>query len=59
MNSVTQANEYTTAWAAPEILKGADTITREADVFAFGMVVMEVCPRALLHLSLAVDGWIV
>ena len=46
VNLATQAGEYTVAWAAPEILKGADTIfTREADVFAFGMVVIEVRPR--------------
>ena len=51
-----QTDEYTAAWAAPEILEGADTITREADVFAFGMVVVEVCPRALPHLVLEVDG---
>ena len=57
MNSVTQAIEYTAAWAAPEILKGVDTITREADVFAFGMVVIEVCPRILLHPVSEVDGW--
>ena len=43
MNSVTQDNVYTMAWAAPEVLEGADTITREADVFALSMVVIEVC----------------
>jgi len=42
-----QVNEFTTAWTAPEIVRGADTITREADVFAFGMVVIEVCPCVL------------
>lgn len=35
------------AWTAPEILVGGRTITREADVFAFGMAVIEVSPRAL------------
>ena len=54
-NFVTQENGYAVAWTAPEILEGADTITREADVFAFGMVVMEV-GRAL---SLLVLGWMV
>jgi len=57
MNSATQANEYTAAWAAPEILVGANTITREADVFAFGMVVVEVGPCLLSHLVLKVEGW--
>ena len=50
MNSATQVNDYTAAWAAPEILEGASTITREADVFAFGMVVIEVSPHVLSHL---------
>lgn len=57
MNSVT--NEYTATWAAPEIPNGADTITREADVFAFGMVVIEVCPFALLYPTLKVERWVV
>ena len=43
-------------WAAPEITEGVDTITWEADVFAFGMVVIEVCLRALPHLVLEVNG---
>ena len=45
-NSVAQTTEYSAAWAAPEIIEAVDTVTREADVFAFGMVVTEVCPRA-------------
>jgi len=57
MDPATQADEYTAAWAAPEILGGADAMTQEADVFAFGMVVIEVCPHPLLHL--AWDGWAV
>ena len=44
MNSPAQLNGYTAAWTAPEILAGAGTISREADVFAFGMVVIEVGP---------------
>ena len=47
-----QVNGYAGAWTAPEILGGASTITREADVFAFGMVVIEVGPHALLPLVL-------
>ena len=56
--SATQANECTNH-AAPEVLEEAGTITQEADVFAFGMVVIEVCPRALPHLALKVDKWII
>ena len=44
-----------TAWAAPEVLEGSGTITREADVFAFGMVVIEVGLDALPHLALEVE----
>ena len=57
-NFVTQENGYAVAWTAPEILEGADTITREADVFAFAMVVIEVGPHALSSLVLGggVDG---
>jgi len=42
--TITQAKGYTAAWAAPEILQGGDKITREGDIFAFGMVVIEVGP---------------
>jgi len=42
----TQLQGYTAGWAAPEILMGADEITQEADVFAFGTVVIEVRVRA-------------
>lgn len=37
-----QTQGYTRRWAAPEVLEGVDRITRKADVFAFGMVVIEV-----------------
>jgi len=56
MGSATQAEEHTAAWAAPEILGGADAMTREADVFAFGMVVIEVCSRPLLHPVSKLEG---
>ena len=49
MKSAGQDNEWITAWAAPEIVKGGGTITREADVFGFGMVVIEVGPHDLSH----------
>ena len=39
-------------WTAPEILKGAaNKITREVDVFSFGMVVIEVRPHTTLFPS--------
>ena len=56
MNSVPQETGYTVAWTAPEILERANMITREADVFAFGMVVIEVGPLALPHLMSEVGG---
>ena len=59
MNSASWANEYTAPWAAPETLVGAGTTTQEADVFAFGMVVIEVCPRHLPHLVSEAEGWAV
>ena len=42
MDSPAQVSGYAAAWTAPEILEEAGAITREADVFAFGMVVIEV-----------------
>lgn len=59
MDSATHENRYTAAWAAPEIHRGANPITWRVDVFAFGMVVIEVGPRAFSHLVLEVDGWII
>ena len=57
MNSTIQVNGNTAVWTAPEILKGTGTIAREADVFAFGMVVIEVGPHVFLPLVLeAGDG---
>jgi len=44
-NYVAQEKVYAVAWTAPEILEGADKITRGVDVFAFGMVVIEVGPH--------------
>ena len=48
MNSTlaTKSRGYAVRWAAPEILKQAGKTTREADMFAFGMVVIEVGPHA-------------
>ncbi|KAF9648576.1 kinase-like protein [Thelephora ganbajun] len=38
---VTQVQGYSVRWAAPEVLEKGDKNTREADIFAFGMVVIE------------------
>ena len=47
MNSVlvTQVKGYTEAWAAPEVLETGDKATPAADIFALGMVVIEVGPH--------------
>lgn len=47
---VTRVEGYTPRWAAPEVLESGDRCTREADVFAFGMVVVEVCSLVSQHL---------
>jgi len=39
---MTQQQGFTAGWAAPEVLVGSDEITQEADMFAFGMVIIEV-----------------
>lgn len=33
----------TVRWSAPEVLSGASSASKPADMFAFGMVVVEVC----------------
>ena len=40
--STTEEPWYTPRWTAPEILKGVAHHSKESDVFAFGMVVIEV-----------------
>ena len=47
MGSAAQVNGYTMVQTAPGILEGAGTITQEADVFAFGVIVIEVGPHPL------------
>ena len=59
MHPVTRENGYTATRAALGILEGEDTITREADVLAFGVVVIEVCTHALPRLVLGVGRWVV
>ena len=53
---VTQVKGYTEAWAAPEVLEKGDKATPEADIFAFGMVVIEVGPCASAHPASGVRG---
>jgi hypothetical protein len=52
---VTEVQGYTERWAAPEVLESGDRNTREADVFAFGMVVVEVSRRVSLYLAVDVQ----
>ena len=33
---------HTTRWCAPEVLKGEKSLSKESDVFSFGMVIIEV-----------------
>ena len=49
VDSLEMENGYTTALAAPEILGGEGVITSEVDIFAFGMLVIEVGPRSFSH----------
>ena len=49
LSSAKLKSGYRRAFVAPEILEGADAITPEADVFAFGMLVIEVDPRPVPH----------
>jgi len=54
---VTRVKGYTTAWAAPEVLlEECGKATPEADIFAFGMVVIEVGPLASPYLALGAEG---
>ena len=39
---VTKVQGFSPRWAAPEVISEGDRNTREADVYAFGMVVIEV-----------------
>ena len=56
---MTKVKGYTEAWAAPEVLEKGDKATPEADIFSFGMVVIEVGPCAFPHLVLEVEGWLI
>lgn len=55
---VAEVRGYSPRWAAPEVLECGDRYTREADIFAFGMVVIEVGPCTLLVPAFDVKaGW--
>jgi len=42
---------YTARWAAPEILDGKGAVSKEGDVFAFSMVMIEVYLGELLYVE--------
>ena len=60
LNSVhiTKVQGYTARWAAPEVLRDGDKVTQEADVFAFGMVVIEVC-SCVSNLKSDAEKWMI
>ena len=53
---MSQVKGYTAAWAAPEVLEKGDRVTSEADIFAYGMVMIEVGPCPSTDLVSEVDG---
>ena len=46
---VLEFRERTLRWAAPEVIRGGSRGTREADIYSFGMVVIEVSPPTSLR----------
>ena len=48
---------YTARCVAPEVLASGDGSTQEADIFGFGMVVVEVSRFPTLVLD--VEGWVI
>ena len=46
---VTEMRDYQTRWTAPEILEDTELPTKEADIFSFSMVMVEVRRRHVLH----------
>ena len=42
MRTTSEDQGYTTRWTAPEILTGKGTYSKEADIFSFAMVMIEV-----------------
>ena len=49
----------TLRWAAPEVIRGESGGTQEADIYSFGMVVIEVRPLTSLRLVPDVEGLMV
>ena len=48
IRSATRGHGDTAQWTAPEILKGDGTFSKEADIFSFAMVMIEVgCGRVI------------
>jgi len=45
IRSAPDEHEHSTRWTAPEILANQGTFSKEADVFSFAMVLIEVCYR--------------
>ena len=45
VRSAPDEHEHSTRWTAPEILANQGTSSKEADVFSFAMVMIEVCYR--------------
>ena len=52
----TEMQEYTARWTAPEVLESGYKNTREADIFVFGMVVIEVSPCVSNHQTFNMKG---
>ena len=52
-NSVRPLNSPvpTPRWAAPEVIRNGSGDTQEADIYSFGMVVIEVSPLTSLRLD--------
>ena len=49
----------TLRWAAPEVIRGESGGTQEADIYSFGMVVVEVSPLTYLHLVPNMDEFMI
>ena len=45
---IAEVEDYNTQWTAPEVLEGTGPPTKEADIFSFGMIMIEVC-RGHVH----------
>ena len=50
VRSAPDEREHSTRWTAPEILASQGTFSKEADVFSFAMVMIEVCYRFRIYI---------